>query len=77
MTKIIKKSSVVTKTLIWNRCGGNGDSDDGISECELSFNDAPNIKYICDDIDELENEHIGIYELLEDGTYIQVEDWEN
>lgn len=54
---------------------GNEAHDD-ISECELTFNDGSTIMYECDDVAELENEHKGIYELLEDGTYLQVEDWE-
>ena len=74
MDKVIKKGSVVVKTLIWNMVGN--DEHDDISECELTFNDGSTIRYECDDITELENEHRGIYELLEDGTYTQVEDWE-
>jgi hypothetical protein len=74
MEKVIKKGLIVTKVLVWNKVENEAGYD--ISECELTFNDGSTLNYECDDVDELENEHKGIYELLDDGTYIQVEDWE-
>jgi len=73
MEKVIKKGSTVTKVLIWKGRDENGYDQ---TECELKFSDGSYIKYECNDVDELENEHKGIYECLEDGSYIQIEDWE-
>ena len=74
MENVIKKGLVVTKVLVWNKVE-NEDSYE-VSECKLTFSDGSTLNYECNDVDELENEHKGIYELLDDGTYIQVEDWE-
>lgn len=70
--KIIKPGVSITKVLVWNRCGGE---DDESSDCELTFSDGTSVMYECDDVDELEKENEGIYELQPDGTYVQVEDW--
>ena len=71
---VIKKGVTVTKVLVWNkvenRCG------DEVSECELTFSDGSKLRYECDDVNELYNENVGIYELLDGGTYNQIEDWE-
>ena len=72
MKKVIRKGSIVTKVLIWNKV--NDDND--LYQCELTFNCGSKLEYSCDNVDVLENENKGIYELLEDGTYIQIEDWE-
>lgn len=74
MEKVIKVGSKVIKVLIWNKVESEAGYD--VSECELTFSDGYTLKYECDDLDELENENMGIYEILEDGTYIQIEDWE-
>jgi hypothetical protein len=74
MNKVIKKGLTITKVLICNKIK-NESGYDG-SACQLTFNDGSKITYECPDIDELENEHKGIYELLENGTYTQIEDWE-
>lgn len=74
MEKVIKKGLTVTKVLVWNRVG---DEDCDCSRCELTFSDGSGLTYECEDVEELENENKGIYELLDDGTYLQVEDWEN
>jgi hypothetical protein len=74
MEKVIKKGLIVTKVLVWNKVENEAGYD--VSKCELTFNDGSKLKYECDDVDELEDENKGIYELLDDGTYIQVEDWE-
>ena len=74
MGKVIKKGLTVTKVLVWNRI----DNEQGyvISECELTFSDGTKLRYECKDVDELKNKNIGIYELLDDGTYFQIENWE-
>ena len=59
---------------MWNKVENEAGYD--VSECELTFNNGSILNYECKDVDELKNEHKGIYELLDDGTYIQVEDWE-
>ena len=74
MEKVIKKGLVITKVLVWTKVENEAGYD--VSECELTFSDGSKLSYECSDVDELENEHKGIYELLDDGTYIQVEDWE-
>lgn len=71
---VIKKGVTVTKVCIWNRIENEAGYE--VSECELTFSDGSKIKYECDDIDLLYNENVGIYELLDDGTYKQIEDWE-
>ena len=60
--KVIKKDLVVVKSLIWNRTGDHLDIDDEASVCELTFSDGSKITYVCEDVDELENEPKGIYE---------------
>jgi len=74
MNNVLKKGITITKVLIWNKVENN----EGyiVSECELSFNDGTQLHYECNCVEELESQNIGIYELLEDGSYIQVEDWE-
>ena len=71
MERVIKKGLTVTKVLVWNRT-----TENDTSECELTFSDGSTLTYECKDVYELDDDHIGIYELLEDGTYRQVEDWE-
>lgn len=71
MNKVIKFGLQVTKVLIWNR------TEDEASSCELTFSDNSIIYYECESIIELENENKGIYELLPNGNYKQIEDWEN
>lgn len=74
MEKIIRKGVLVTKVLVWNKV--DSESGDEVSECQITFSDGSFLNYECDDAPELENEHRGIYELLDDGTYLQLEDWE-
>jgi len=74
MEKVIKKGLTVTKVLIWNNIENEAGYD--VSECELTFSDGTTLKYECNGVDELEDKNKGIYELLEDGTYVQIEDWE-
>jgi hypothetical protein len=75
MERIIKKGLTVTRVLIWNKVENEAGYD--VSECELTFNDGSRLMYEIDDVDELESENKGIYELQDDGSYIQIEDWEN
>lgn len=74
MKKVIKKGVTVTKVLVWNKTGN--DANDDVSRCELKFSDGSSLSYECEDVDELEDEHKGIYKLMDDGTYKQIEDWE-
>jgi hypothetical protein len=74
MEKVIKVGSKVIKVLIFNKVQSESGYD--VSECKLTFSDGSTLTYECDDLDELENENMGLYEILEDGTYIQIEDWE-
>jgi hypothetical protein len=74
MNNIIKKGVFVTKVLVWNRTGN--ESYDESSECQITFSDGSKIRYECDEVDVLVDQNIGIYELLEDGTYTQIEDWQ-
>lgn len=71
---IIKPGVIVTKVLIWNKV--ESDYHNEPSECELTFSDGSVVNYGINDVDELEDQNKGIYELLPDGTYIQIEDWE-
>lgn len=74
MNSIIKKGSYVIKTLVYNRTGENLES-----ECEITFNDGTLLNYeICNtDIEEIFYDlNIGIYELNDDGSYTQIENWE-
>lgn len=73
--KPIKSGLTVIKSLIWNKVESESGYD--VTECEITFNDKSSIKYECDDIEDLEDKNMGIYELLPDGSYIQIEDWEN
>ena len=74
MEQVIKPGAKIIKTLIWY----NVENDAGweVNRCELKFNNGAKLTYECYDIPELLDKHKGIYELLEDGTYIQIEDWE-
>jgi len=74
MEKVIKKGLTVTKVQVWNKI--ENEAREEVSKCELTFSDGSQLMYECSDVDELKDENIGIYELLEDGTYIQIEDWE-
>lgn len=71
--RVIKKGLTITKVLVWNKI----ENEDGyeVSECELTFSDGTQLHYECSNVNELENKNTGIYELLDDGTYIQIEDW--
>lgn len=71
MNKIIKKGISVVRTYIYNRTG-----EDQESECELTFSDGSMLTYEIDEVDELYEDNIGIYELNEDDSYTQIEDWE-
>lgn len=77
MNKPIKPGLTIIKTLVYNRTGNDADED--ASGCRLSFsnNSDDDMVYDIDSVEELENENAGIYELLSDGTYKQIEDWEN
>jgi hypothetical protein len=74
MEKVVKKGLTVTKVLVYNH--KDHDTNYDLFECELTFNDGSQLNYECDYVDELENENRGIYELLDDGTYIMIEDWD-
>ena len=71
-----KIGDVITKVWIYNRTGN--DMFDEASECQIFLNGSEESEYrfVCNDIDELEDENVGIYELQEDGTYKQIEDWQ-
>lgn len=71
---VLKPGSTVVKTLIWNITENEVGFE--VSECELTFHNGIVIKYECKDIEELKDENVGIYELLIDGVYKQIEDWE-
>lgn len=74
MDKALRPGLTIIKTLVWNKVpsdyGGKG------SECELTFNDGSTLTYDCRNVAELKDKNSGIYELQDDGTYIQIEDWE-
>lgn len=73
--KAIKPGATVTKVLVWNNVENDAGYD--VSECELTFSDGSTLFYELDSsIDELEDKHTGIYELLPTGEWIQIEDWE-
>lgn len=75
MNKPISLNSKVTKVLVWNKVENEQGYDNTI--CEVVFDNGSKISYECADIEELEDENMGIYKLLEDGSYEQVEDWES
>lgn len=74
MNKVIKKGLSITKVIVWNKTGT--EAYDEATQCELTFSDGSSIMYECKEINELKNQNKGIYELLDDGTYIQIENWE-
>lgn len=71
----IKRGLIITKVLIWNKVENSMGNECNV--CKLTFNNGSTLKYECDFIEELEDENAGIYELQDDGTYIQIENWEN
>ena len=76
MEKAIKKGLTVTTCLISHQADSKYSRNTYITECRLKFSDGSILDYECEDIEELENEPRGIYELNEDGTFTQRENWE-
>ena len=74
MEKVIKKGLTITKVRVWNKIESEAGYE--VSLCELTFSDGTKLRYECSDVYELEDKNMGIYELLEDGTYKQIEDWQ-
>lgn len=78
MNNIIKKGVFVTKVLVCNRIRNEslGTTNRRFIISMITFSDGSEIEYKCDEVDVLVDKNIGIYELLEDGTYTQIEDWQ-
>jgi len=70
--KPIPPRRTVVKTIIFNRIDNEFGEEE--TECELTFNDETKIRYKCK-VEQLQNEWVGVYELLENGNYELIEEW--